>query len=54
LPDTIWQQKHHLIEGLGFRPESWEAAITPKAEAFWRFQSPIELKERGSGVSAKS
>lgn len=41
LPQGIWQQKYHLItEVYGFSPESWEARMVPRAEAFWRFESP--------------
>lgn len=46
LPETIWQEKHRLItEIYGFSPDSWEARVTPKAEAFWRFQSPLALQD---------
>ena len=45
LPEKIWLEKQRLITDIyGFGPDSWEACITPKAEAFWRFQSPIDLQ----------
>jgi LmbE family N-acetylglucosaminyl deacetylase len=35
LPDAIWTQKVKIItEIYGFAPESWEARITPRTEAF--------------------
>ena len=35
LPDDIWNRKHKIItEIYGFAPESWEARITPRTEAF--------------------
>lgn len=47
LSKTIWQQKYKLItETYGFDKESWEAKTTPKAEAFWKFSDPSEIKKR--------
>lgn len=47
LSETIWQQKYKLItETYGFEEESWEAKTTPKAEAFWTFTDPSEIKKR--------
>lgn len=44
---TIWQQKYKLItEAYGFDKDSWEAKTTPKAEAFWTFTYPSEVKKR--------
>jgi LmbE family N-acetylglucosaminyl deacetylase len=38
LPASIWQRKYRIITGTyGFPPEGFEARITPRAEAFWRF-----------------
>ena len=38
LPAQLWHQKYRLItETYGFSPSSWEASVTPKAEAFTRF-----------------
>lgn len=46
LPEKIWQKKYHLItEVYGFDPGSWEARVTPSAEAFWSFNSPEALGE---------
>lgn len=44
LTAQTWQKKYDLLTTLyGFHPESWEAYATPRAEAFWRFESPAEL-----------
>lgn len=41
LPESVWNEKYRLItEVYGFAPESWEARATPRAEAFWRFDTP--------------
>ena len=54
LPETIWQEKYRLITQVyGFSPDSWEACITPKAEAFWRFPSPPALQDWLSQGAAK-
>ena len=46
LPENIWQEKYHTITGVyGFGPESYEARITPREEAFWCFYSPTEFKK---------
>lgn len=38
LPTLLWDQKYRLITGTyGFGVESWEARVTPKAEAFNKF-----------------
>jgi LmbE family N-acetylglucosaminyl deacetylase len=45
LPQGIRQEKYRLItEVYGFSPESWEARVTPKNEAFWCFESPSNLR----------
>jgi len=47
LTQTIWQKKYKLItETYGFKKNSWEAKTTPKAEAFWKFADPSEIKKR--------
>jgi len=46
LPENIWQEKYHTITGVyGFSPESYEARITPREEAFWCFHSPAEFQK---------
>jgi LmbE family N-acetylglucosaminyl deacetylase len=41
LEQEIWLKKYKLItETYGFDENSWEAKTTPKAEAFWVFNSP--------------
>ncbi len=45
LPHALWRQKHDIITGLyGFTPDSWEATVTPRQEAFFRLQCPEALK----------
>lgn len=47
LSETTWQQKYKLItETYGFEEDGWEAKTTPKAEAFWKFTDPTEIKRR--------
>lgn len=47
LDQTIWQTKNKLItETYGFEKDSWEAKTTPRAEAFWKFTDPYNVKER--------
>ena len=46
LPEEIWWGKYRTItEIYGFGPESYEARITPREEAFWCFRSPIEFQK---------
>jgi len=46
LPENIWQEKYHTITGVyGFSPESYEARITPREEAFWCFRSPVSFQK---------
>jgi len=46
LPEDIWQGKYRTItEIYGFGPESYEARITQREEAFWCFRSPIEFQK---------
>jgi hypothetical protein len=44
LPDELWETKYRLVtQTYGFNPESWEAQVTPRIEAFWRFVSSDTL-----------
>lgn len=44
LPEDIWQEKYRTItEIYGFSPESYEARIVLKEEAFWCFRSAGEF-----------
>ena len=46
LPDDVWREKYKIISEIyGFAGESFEARTTPREEAFWRFNSPQELRE---------
>jgi len=46
LPDAIWQEKYRIMTYVyGFSPESWEARVTPRTEAFWCFESRSRFKE---------
>jgi LmbE family N-acetylglucosaminyl deacetylase len=46
LSEDLWRRKHEIImETYGFAEKSFEAKTTPREEAFWRFNSPQELKE---------
>ena len=43
LDDATWRDKHDIIEKLyGFAPDSWESRVTPRREAFWRFEKAAE------------
>lgn len=43
LPAEIWQHKHRIMTDLyGFAPDSWEARVTPRAEAFWCFTAATD------------
>lgn len=45
IPSTIWDNKYKIItETYGFNKNSWEAQVTPKEEAFWRFNNSIEAE----------
>ena len=55
LPPEVWRTKFDLMTQVyGFHPESWEARTTPRAEAFWCFESPrlldLWLREKGLTV----
>jgi LmbE family N-acetylglucosaminyl deacetylase len=44
LSAQVWRTKFDLVTQVyGFHPESWEARTTPRAEAFWCFESPRRL-----------
>jgi hypothetical protein len=45
LDEKTWQNKYDTIVKLyGFAPDSWEANVTPKREAFWCFQNAREYR----------
>ena len=40
LQEEIWQKKYDIVTGIyGFSPDSFEAKVTPRQEAFWCFRS---------------
>jgi LmbE family N-acetylglucosaminyl deacetylase len=46
LPEDIWRRKYIIItDTYGFAPETYEAQIVAREEAFWCFQSPAEYHE---------
>jgi LmbE family N-acetylglucosaminyl deacetylase len=46
LPEDIWRRKYFIITNTyGFAPETYEANIVAREEAFWCFQSPAEFRE---------
>ena len=46
LAEPVWGTKHRLItEVYGFGPDSWEATIAPRTEAFWCFDSAVAAQE---------
>lgn len=55
LPENIWRQKRAIItETYGFAEDSFEARTTPRAEAFWVFESPAQMREwtnRKTGIA---
>jgi LmbE family N-acetylglucosaminyl deacetylase len=45
LPEHIWLKKYQVITGIyGFTPESYEAEIVQRQEAFWCFTNPVEYE----------
>jgi LmbE family N-acetylglucosaminyl deacetylase len=43
LPHDVWQRKQNLVTGIyGFAPDSWEARVTPRTEAFFRVKNQVE------------
>jgi LmbE family N-acetylglucosaminyl deacetylase len=46
LPEDVWWRKRRIITGVyGFAPETYEAKIVMKEEAFWCFHSPADFQE---------
>jgi len=46
LSKHIWRRKYSIItETYGFKPDSFEARTTPRAESFWPFKSSWEAKK---------
>jgi LmbE family N-acetylglucosaminyl deacetylase len=46
LPKEIWQKKYEIITDIyGFAPDSFEARVTPRQEAFWRVACDRQIKE---------
>lgn len=46
LQKKIWLKKYGIITKIyGFSPQSFEAAATPKKEAFWVLRTPKQLKK---------
>lgn len=56
LPETIWNEKYHIIKDLyGFEPSGFEVETTPKKEAFWKFNKAEEARKfLESGLSKKN
>jgi len=45
LTPRIWDRKYDIIiRTYGFNEDSWEAATTPRAEAFWQFDNAANAK----------
>jgi LmbE family N-acetylglucosaminyl deacetylase len=54
LPEDIWRRKYNIItDTYGFAPETYEANIVMREEAFWCFQSPTEFQEWSRTVRRK-
>ncbi len=46
LPEEIWRRKYIIItDTYGFTPETYEAHIVAREEAFWCFKSPTEFQD---------
>ncbi len=46
LPRNIWQEKYRIItEVYGFEKNGFEAKTTPKAEAFWKFETHMDAQK---------
>jgi LmbE family N-acetylglucosaminyl deacetylase len=46
LPEDIWRRKYNIVtEVYGFTPETYEANIVMREEAFWCFHSPVEFRK---------
>lgn len=43
LPEDIWDEKYRIITDIyGFEKSGFEAKTTPKTEAFWKFENPVD------------
>lgn len=52
--ESLWLEKYRLMTDVyGFAPDSWEARVTPRQEAFWRFDSPDEARHWIGGWETK-
>ncbi|MFC1517192.1 PIG-L family deacetylase [Candidatus Margulisiibacteriota bacterium] len=46
LDKYTWDEKYRIITGVyNFLPESFEGKVTPRVEAFWRFNEPSKIKK---------
>ena len=46
LPEGVWRRKYNIItDTYGFAPETYEANIVMREEAFWCFKSPVEFQK---------
>jgi LmbE family N-acetylglucosaminyl deacetylase len=46
LPENIWQRKYLIVTDMyGFAPDTYEANIVMRNEAFWCFKSPEEFRK---------
>ena len=54
LPEDIWRRKYNIVtDTYGFAPETYEANIVMREEAFWCFKSPAEFHEWSKTVRRK-
>ena len=45
IPEDIWRRKYLIVTSIyGFAPDTYEANIVMREEAFWCFQSPVEYR----------
>ncbi len=45
LSPEVWRHKYRLVtEQYGFAPDSWEARVTPRSEAFFVLKSPTDAR----------
>lgn len=46
LSQNIWEEKYRIItEVYGFEKNGFEAKTTPKTEAFWKFEDPMDAQK---------
>ena len=46
LPENVWRQKRAIITDMyGYAEDSFEVRTTPRAEAFWVFDSPARMRD---------